>query len=97
MRDLTDLKQSWQKLHAAFPDNQTTIDHLIAEGEQVAKRSTFVGTHQHEWNGIPATGKQITIKGVTVYRIVAGKIVELWWGYDSLGVLQQLGVMPVAA
>jgi steroid delta-isomerase-like uncharacterized protein len=97
VRDLAGLKQLWQGIHEAFPDHHTTIDHLIAEGDQVAKRSTLVATHQQEWNGIPATGKQITIQGITIYRIVNGKIVELWWGYDSLGVLQQLGVVPAAA
>jgi len=96
VRDLAGLKQSWLELRFAFPDNHTTIDDLIAEGEQVVKRFTLVGTHQAEWNGIPATGKCMTISGITIYRIADGKIAECWWGYDSLGALQQLGVIPAA-
>lgn len=97
VRDLAELTQAWQELRAAFPDNHTTIDDLIAEGDQVVKRYTFVGTHQHEWNGIPATGKRFTTQGISIYHIVKGKIVEIWWGYDSLGILQQLGVVPEMA
>lgn len=96
VHDLAGLKQATQEIRAAFPDNHTTIDDLIAEGEQVVKRSTLVGTHQAEWNGIPATGKRMTISGITIYRIAGGKIAECWWGYDSLGALQQLGVIPAA-
>jgi steroid delta-isomerase-like uncharacterized protein len=78
----------------AFPDQHTTIDDLIGEGDQVVKRWTWRGTHQGDFQGIPPTGKQVTIQGVSVYRINNGKIAEVWWGYDSLGVLQQLGVIP---
>jgi steroid delta-isomerase-like uncharacterized protein len=97
VRDRAGLTQGLQELIDAFPDNQTTIDALIAEGEYVTKRYSMVGTHRREWNGIPATGKRITIQGISIYRIVNGKIVEMWWGYDSLGILQQLGVVPEMA
>jgi predicted ester cyclase len=65
-----------------------------AEDDKVVKRYTWRGTHQGEWNGIPATGKQITMSGITIYRIGEGKIRECWWAYDVLVVLQQFGVVP---
>ena len=54
---------------------------------------TWRGTQQAEWNGIPATGKEVTLSSSTIYRIANGKIQECWWFYDVLSVLQQLGVM----
>ena len=88
-------KQWVATMAASFPGSRTTIDDLIAEDDKVVKRSTWRGTHQGEWNGIPATGKQITVSSITIYRIAEGKIQECWWAYDVLGVLQQLGVVPV--
>ena len=89
-------RRQWvEMMRAGFPGNHTTIDDLIAEGDKLVKRYTWRGTHQGEWNGIPATGKQIVVSGMTIYRIAEGKIQECWWAYDVLGALQQLGVVPV--
>lgn len=95
VRDREGLKRLTAAHHAAFEDYQTAIEELIAAGDKVVKRWTFRGTQQGEWNGIPPTGKQVTITGITIYRLEDGKIKECWWGYDALGVLQQLGVIPV--
>ncbi len=81
---------------SAFPDAQTTIEDLVAKGDTVVKRWTVRGTHQGELMGIPPTGKPVTLAGVTIYRLAGGQIVEGWWTYDSLGLLQQLGVIPAA-
>lgn len=94
VRSREDLKAFHASRVAAFPDQQTTVDDLIAEGDQVVKRWTFHGTHRGDFQGIPPTGKQVTIQGITIYRIDNARITEMWWGYDSLGVLQQLGVLP---
>ena len=88
-------KQWVTTMSASFPGSHTTIDDLIAEGDRVVKRFTWRGTHRGEWNGLPATGKQITNTGVAIYRIAEGKIQECWWAYDVLGLLQQLGIVPV--
>jgi steroid delta-isomerase-like uncharacterized protein len=79
---------------AGFPDAHTTVDDMVAEGDQVAKRWTYRGTHTGEFMGIPATGKQVTMPAVTIYRVSGGKVAECWWNYDRLGALQQLGVIP---
>ena len=83
-----------QAYFAAFPDLYITIDDLIAEGDKVTKVWTAHSTHRGEFMGIPATGKRITVKGIEVFRIADGKIVELWASMDNLGMLQQLGVIP---
>ena len=79
---------------AAFPDGKTTTDDLIAEGDKVVERFTFVGTHKGEFMGIPASGKQIRVTGMSIFRIANGKIVEHWGENDAMGLLMQLGVLP---
>jgi steroid delta-isomerase-like uncharacterized protein len=78
----------------AFPDQQLTIEGEIAEGDIVAVRWTATGTHKGELMGIPPTGKQFTHAGMTFYRLANAKIVETWFLADSLGQMQQLGVIP---
>jgi len=79
---------------ASFPDGKTTTNDLVAEGDKVVERFTFVGTHKGEFLGIPATGKQITVTGMSVFRIANGKIVEHWGENDAMGLLTQMGVIP---
>ena len=78
----------------AFPDLHFTIDDQIAEGDMVVTRYTLTGTHKGEFNGIPPTEKRFTIKGIDIGRIANGKGVEGWGYADTLGLLQQLGVIP---
>ena len=78
----------------AFPDMQFTTEDLIAEGDKVVGRWSCVGTHQGELMGIPPTGKQIKTTGIDIFRLSGGKIVEEWVEWTTLGMLQQLGVIP---
>jgi steroid delta-isomerase-like uncharacterized protein len=82
---------------AAFPDFKFSIDDVVAEGDKVVTRYTLRGTHRGPYYGIPATGKQVAIKGVSIDKIVEGKFVETWDFPDSLGTMIQLGVVPGAA
>jgi len=75
---------------AAFPDMKVTTDDIIAEWDKVVIRWTVTGTHQGELMGIPASGRQVTWSGFTIYRFADGKIVESWWAYDALGMMQQI-------
>ncbi|RKY59033.1 MAG: hypothetical protein DRP95_05430 [Candidatus Latescibacterota bacterium] len=75
----------------AFPDLHNTVEDLIAEGDKVAERWTATATHR---GGIPPTGKQVAWTGITIYRFADGKIVENWWAWNKLGLMQQLGVIP---
>jgi len=87
-------KQFVQMYRSAFPDAQMTIEDQIAEGDKVVTRWTARGTHKGELMGIPATGKQVTVTGITFSRWANGKAVESWSNFDTLGMLQQLGVVP---
>jgi steroid delta-isomerase-like uncharacterized protein len=87
-------KQYDAMLREAFPDMQITVEDQIAEGDEVATRWTCRGTHEGEFQGLPPTGKRVTMSGLTVFRIANGKIVEGWSRPDLLGLLQQLGAVP---
>ena len=78
----------------AFPDLQTTIEDLIAEGDKVAVRQTWRGTHTGNFLGIPPTGKQVAFTSTEFYRVAGGKLAEEWVELDMLGLLQQLGAIP---
>ena len=79
---------------SAFPNGHTTIEDVVAEGDEVAYRWTYRGTHQGDLMGIPPTGQDVTITGITIDRISGGKIEAEWNNFDQLGMLQQLGVVP---
>jgi steroid delta-isomerase-like uncharacterized protein len=79
---------------AGFPDGKVTIEEQFAEGDLVASRWTGRGTHQGDLMGIPPTGKQVTVSGITISRVKNGKVVEEWSNWDTLGMLQQLGAVP---
>jgi len=83
-----------QAYFTAFPDLHITTNDLIAEGDKVTKVWTANCTHNGELMGIPATGKQIEVKGIEVLRIADGKVAENWVSMDNLGMMQQIGVIP---
>jgi predicted ester cyclase len=87
-------KQYAMGLLTAFPDLSLSIDDMIAEGDKVAVRYTFQGTHRGVFRGIAPTGKQITFSGLEIDRCVGGKFVETWLVSDTLGMMQQLGAIP---
>jgi len=94
IRGIKDYKQSTSESYSASPDLHFTIDDIVAEGDKVAVRFTFSGTHKGEIMGIPPTNKELTIWGINIYRVVGGKFVEGWERADTLGLMQQLGVVP---
>ena len=77
----------------SFPDWHSTFEELIAEGDRVAERWTGRGTHLGELQDIPPTGKRVEAPGSVFYRLVDGKIVELWGQLDMMSLMQQLGAM----
>ena len=80
-----------------FPDGRIIVDDQIAEGDIVASRWTARGTNTGELMGMPATGKEVTVSGIAYTRIVDGKVRESWNSWDTLSMLQQLGVVPQVA
>ena len=82
--------------HAAFPDLHLTIEDQIAEGDsKMVTRYRVSGTHRGDLMGLPPSGKRVTFVGVGVTRTSDGKFVETWEHYDALGLMQQLGVVPL--
>jgi predicted ester cyclase len=89
-----EFKRDVAELRRAFPDYAGTNVEQIAEGEKVANRFVFLGTHLGEFEGVTPTGKRIEFTGNSIDRVVDGKIVESWVEMDMLGVMRQLGAIP---
>ena len=79
---------------AAFPDMVMTADKLIGEDDLVTVLWSARGTNTGTGNGLPATGKALTGRGITIWRIVDGRISEEWSAFDQLSIMQQLGLIP---
>ena len=75
-------------------DGHWQIEELFSAGDRVVVRWTGSGTHVGEVNGIPPTGKAIEVDAIAIHRVRDGKIAETWEVWDTLGFLQQLGVVP---
>lgn len=82
---------------AAFPDLHCSIDELIAEGDAVFCRSTMTGTHDGEYKGIPATGRNVSAEAAEVFRIADGKFAGYWCQTNVAGLMRQLTEEPVPA
>jgi len=91
---LKDVKQSMSEYFNAFPDIHYTLDDIVVEGDKAAARCTVTGTHKGEFMGIPPTNKKVKVQAIAIDRVVGGKIVEEWGMSDTLGLMQQLGVVP---
>jgi len=84
-------KGFFRTLSTAFPDAHLEVDQLVADDDNVVIAYRLSGTHQGDFQGVPATGKRIEARGVQVGRFQDGKIVERWGSTDELGILRQLG------
>jgi steroid delta-isomerase-like uncharacterized protein len=80
--------------HQPFPDVVVVPEKLIAEGDLVTIYWVARGTNTATGNGLPATGKKAELAGITIWRIVDGKIKEEWSAFDQLSMMQQLGLLP---
>jgi steroid delta-isomerase-like uncharacterized protein len=89
------VRKLFSELRNAFPDLRYTITDQVAEGEKVVTYWTAEGTHRGTFKGIAPTGKRIKITAIDIDRLVNGKVIECWNNMDELGLLQQLGVVPV--
>jgi steroid delta-isomerase-like uncharacterized protein len=91
------LKEVTGGYRAAFPDLNFTIEQQLGDGDLVATRWSARGTQDGELMGIPASGKQATVTGITIDRFEDGRIAESWTNWDTLGLLQQIGAIPSLA
>lgn len=88
------LKKWFETSRTAFPDVQFELHEELAEGDKVVSRWSYVATNTGEFLGRPATNRRVIDLGIDIFRLEDGKIVEMWVTQDSLGLMQQLGVLP---
>lgn len=93
-RDRNGMREFLQATRSAFPDWRVEVTDVVVDGDRVAVRWTGRVTHGGSFHGIPPTGRRIHVSGINLYRVENGKIAEEWEQTDSLGMLQQLGVLP---
>ncbi|WP_194164680.1 ester cyclase [Microvirga thermotolerans] len=82
------VKQHIQGLKKVFPDLHVVIEDMVAEGDRVAVRARWRGTHKADFRGIPASHKPVEFTGMVFWRIADGKIRERWASVDVLGALR---------
>ncbi|MBM2826281.1 MAG: hypothetical protein HW403_345 [Dehalococcoidia bacterium] len=80
---------------AAFPDINQTVEETVAEGDKVAVRFTLRATHAGDFMGTPPTGKRIAVSGMGILRIVDGKVTEIREEFDEMGLMVQIGAIPM--
>jgi predicted ester cyclase len=88
------LKQHIADAEAGFPRYEMLAEDLFAEGNKVVVRFNLHATHQGNFMGIPATGREINVPGIIIYHLADGKITAHWMQIDSMAMMQQLGVQP---
>ena len=89
-------KQFIVGLSKAFPDLHFKVEDILAEDDKVAYRLTVSGTHRGEFQSIPPTNKKVSFTSTGISNIVDGKVAEDWVDADTMGLMQQLGVIPSA-
>jgi predicted ester cyclase len=88
------LREHYTNLLKGFPDLRVEIEDIIAEGEKIAHRFSFCGTHRGEFLGIAATGKLVTSVGIQINLFSGGKCIEVWSVHDSFRFLTEIGAVP---
>jgi steroid delta-isomerase-like uncharacterized protein len=88
-----------QEIHGSFSDIEMKVEDAFGVGDKVVLRWSAVMTHSGDALGIPASGRTVRSRGITIARMADGKIVEGWDNWDQLGLLEQIGAykQPVAA
>jgi steroid delta-isomerase-like uncharacterized protein len=94
---LEGLKDILRTMRSAFPDLDFSIKEQISDGDKVASRFEWTGTHEREFMGVPATGRNVRVWGVVIDRLEAGRIRDTRIIMDTLGLMMQLGVSPSPA
>ena len=94
---LEGLKDVLRGMRSAFPDIDFSIKEQVCEGDKVASRFEWTGTHGAEFLGVPATGRQVRVWGVVIDRLEAGRIKDTRILIDTLGLTMQLGALGAPA
>ncbi|HVL31614.1 MAG TPA: ester cyclase [Solirubrobacteraceae bacterium] len=78
-----------------FPDLHLEVQDSAADGEMVAQRILFTGTHTGSFRGLPPTNRQVRFSGLEINRMVNGKVAEHWFQLDAVTLFEQLGLRVV--
>ncbi|MEV4629835.1 ester cyclase [Micromonospora sp. NPDC049523] len=95
--DLDGVKAFGDGFFVGMPDLRHPLEELIAEGDLVALRCRYEGTHNGELMGVAPTGRRVSAIGIGVMRIADGKIAEFWVSPDRMTIMQQIGALPSQA
>jgi predicted ester cyclase len=88
------VRKAFELALAVFSDYRHEIGVQVAEGDLVVSQITGWGRHTGDFLGIPPTGKEVQMSGISIHRVVDGKLFEHWGQIDAFGLFQQLGSMP---
>ena len=91
------MRQAAELFRQAFPDWRSDVQHMIAEDDLLVEHFIAHGTHRGSVMGETPTGQHVVLRGINIFRIVDGKILERWGRLDDLGLMQQLGLAPQQA
>lgn len=80
---------------SAFPDSRFPIDAVVAEGDRVAVPHRLAGTHAGDFQGVPPTGKSVVVPAIVIFRFANGKVVECWLNAELVGLMMQIGALPM--
>ena len=97
MKSREGFKKLQQSFLVSMPDQEITLEMVVAEGDKVAAYATYSGTMTGPMGEFPATGRSLTSKFLAIFRIEEGRIAELWIEMDNLAMLTQLGLSPAPA
>ncbi|MEU5264622.1 ester cyclase family protein [Amycolatopsis sp. NPDC021455] len=87
------VKQLVRAFRTGFPDCSVSVDLQTGEGDRVATRYTFRGTHRGTFRGLKATGKPVEVSGISIHSVADGKITGHWGFFDDASLLFQLGLV----
>jgi predicted ester cyclase len=82
-------RKYYEAIRSAVPDARYEVDDLIAEGDRVVVRWRLLGTHEGDFRGIAPTGRGIELKGIAIYRVDDGMLMERWVVSDLYGMLEE--------
>ena len=84
-------REYYSAIRSAVPDARYEVDDLIAEDDKVVVRWRLLGTHKGTFQGIAPTGRAIVLKGIAIYRVENGMLLERWVVSDLHGMLEEIG------
>ena len=85
----------WEVFLVGFPDLHSTVEDIVTEGDKLVLRWRLEGTHSGEFMGVAPSGAKVNLRITEIFRIANGQLVEAWDQYDALGLMQQIGAIPV--